>query len=132
MKIHLDTGSGRQIVRDYAPGRVRIGEEIYEHSVILTSDGAVTHWTPQHFGELTEAALAPLVAIHPEVILIGTGTALRFPPPDWLAPSLAAHIGIECMDTGAACRTYNLLAGEGRTVVAALLLADPPSRPPIR
>ena len=126
MKIHLDKDDGRHFIRAYEPGRVRIGEAIYEQSLILMPDRIIPDWRPQHFGELDEAAIQALAALKPEVVLLGTGSTLRFLPSAWLSPFMGARIGLECMDTGAACRTYNLLISEGRKVVAGLLLADPP------
>lgn len=126
MKIYLDTGDGRQIVRAYRPGTAQIGDESYEHSLILTPERVIPDWRPRHFGELDPGLLLELAGLQPEVVLLGTGDRLRFPPTSWLAPFFDARVGIECMDTGAACRTYNLLLSEGRHVVAGLLLADPP------
>ncbi len=130
MKIHLDTGDGRRLIRRYEPGRISIDDLVYERSVILTPDKVTPDWRPRHFGELDAASLAELGAGSPEIILLGTGGVLRFPPPAWLAPFALTQVGVECMDTAAACRTYNLLMSEGRRVVAGLLLADPP--PPTR
>lgn len=125
MKIYLDTGDGRQIVRAYRPGVVQIGDQSYERSLILTPERIIPNWRPRDFGELEPALLLELAALKPEVVLLGTGERLRFPPTSWLTPFFTARVGIECMDTGAACRTYNLLLGEGRHVVAGLLLAEP-------
>ncbi len=127
MKIHLDAGNGRYMVRGYEPGRLHIDDQIYEHSLILMPERLSADWRPRHFGELDAPSLAELAQWHPEIVILGTGSALRFPPEAWLAPFLASQVGVECMDTGAACRTYNLLMSEGRSVVAGLLLADPPS-----
>ena len=72
--------------------------------------------------ELTDAHFTPLAELRPELVLFGSGAALRFPRPAWVRRLIEAGIGVETMDTGAACRTYNILAGEGRRVVAALLV----------
>jgi len=126
MKIYLDTGDGRQIVKGYRPGQVRVGDVSYEHSLVLSPDEIIPQWRPRHFAELSAEDLGELMRLDPEVVLLGTGQRLKFPPAAWLEPFLKARVGVECMDTGAACRTYNLLLGEGRKVVAALLLQDPP------
>gem|GEM_PF-740563 len=81
-------------------------------------------WPPADFATLTAEHLAALLAHEPEVVLLGTGSRLRFPPPEVLQPLQAAGIGFEVMDTPAACRTFNILAGEERLVIAALLPAD--------
>lgn len=128
MKIHLDTGDGRHLIRGYRRGQVVIGATTYERSLIILPDRLITDWPPAHFGDLTETIFDEIAALDPEIVLLGTGTRLRFPPPRWLVTLSHAGVGTECMDTGAACRTYNLLMNEGRHVAAALLLADPPDR----
>ncbi len=79
-------------------------------------------WHAGPFGTLAAADLAPLAALAPEVLILGTGKAFGFPHPSVLAPLHAAGIGVEVMDTRAACRTYNILLGEGRRVVAAIIV----------
>lgn len=132
MKIHLNTGDGRQfMVRAYEPGYLVAGENRYERSLILTPDRIIDDWRPQSLDEVDEAAIQELVDLQPEVVLLGTGREQGFPPTRCLSVLAERGIGIECMDTGAACRTYNLLMGEGRKVVAGLLLADPRSIPSV-
>lgn len=126
MKIHLDTGAGKHLIRAYEVGHVQIDQTRYNHSVLVLPD-SVQPWAPDSFAELTAVHLEKLASLKPEIVLLGTGSRLRFPATSWLARLMSMHIGIECMDTGAACRTYNLLMSEGRLVVAALLLRDPPS-----
>ncbi|MHB8253317.1 MAG: Mth938-like domain-containing protein [Acidiferrobacter sp.] len=126
VKIHLDTGDGRHMVRAYEPGRLWVGDVPYERSLILMPDRIIPDWRPQHFGELDAQVLAALADLNPEVVLLGTGRTLHFPPSAWLSLLINSGIGVEYMDTGAACRTYNLLMSERRRVVAGLLLADPP------
>ncbi len=130
MKIHLDTGDGRQfMIRAYEPGYLLAGENRYERSLILTPDRIIDDWRPQYLHEVDRAAIQELADLQPEVVLLGTGREQGFPPPHCLSALTDRGIGVECMDTGAACRTYNLLVGEGRKVVAGLLLADPRLRP---
>ncbi|MDA8389528.1 MAG: Mth938-like domain-containing protein [Gammaproteobacteria bacterium] len=126
MKIHLDTGDSRYRIRAYSPGEILIGEALYRRSLILLPDQILPDWEPADFSALTESQLTALADLAPEVILLGTGRQLRFLPHTWLAGLQERGIGAECMDTAAACRTYNLLMSEGRRVAAALLLADPP------
>ncbi len=126
MKIHLDTGDGRHfMIRAYEPGSLIVGENRYERSLILTPDRIIDDWRPQYLNQVDSAALQQLADLYPEVVLLGTGREQGFPSPDCLSALTDRGIGVECMDTGAACRTYNLLMGEGRKVVAGLLLADP-------
>jgi uncharacterized protein len=84
--------------------------------------GAALPWDAANFDALTAAHFERLVALEPEVVIFGSGARLRFAPPALLRALIERRIGVETMDTAAACRTYNVLANEGRTVVAALLL----------
>jgi uncharacterized protein len=124
MKFELDSGVGRNSIRTYGPGRVIVGEAVYTASLIVTPDRLIPDWPPQRFDDLAAADIEALVALRPEVALLGTGRRLRFPPAAVLAALIEAGIGYEVMDTGAACRTFNVLAGEGRRVAAALLMIE--------
>ena len=106
----------------YGPGWVAVGSERIERSLLLHSTGERAPWPCARFDELTAEHFAPLAASQPELVVFGSGERLRFPRPAWIRPLVEAGIGIETMDTAAACRTYNILASEGRRVVAALLL----------
>ncbi|MCK9515087.1 MAG: Mth938-like domain-containing protein [Ottowia sp.] len=106
----------------YGEGWIMVGRERIAHNVILDSNGNYRPWSCPDFDALTEGHFAELAQAEPEVILFGSGSAIRFPRPAWLRPLTAARIGMETMDTQAACRTYNILASEGRRVIAALLL----------
>jgi len=123
MKFTLDRPGTPHVVRGYAPGRLRIGEREYARSVIVSAATLIDDWRPQHIGELTAADLEPALALQPQVLLLGSGARQVFPPPELLAQLYAARIGFEVMDTSAACRTYNVLVGEGREVAAALIVA---------
>ena len=123
MKFTLDRPGTLHVVRGYAPGRLLIGEREFCRSVIVTAGSLIEDWRPQHIGELTAADLEPALALGPQVLLLGSGARQVFPPPELLARLYAARIGFEVMDTGAACRTYNVLVGEGRDVAAALIIA---------
>jgi uncharacterized protein len=121
MKFHLATPSGN-LVTGFGPGWVRVGTQEYRSGIVLTPD-AVTVWSPTGFDALTEADFAGLLAHTPEIVLLGTGSTLRFPHPRLTRTIAEARVGLEVMDTPAACRTFNILAGEGRKVVAALIVA---------
>lgn len=121
MRIHLETGERANLIRTYEAGRIVVGEQDYRHSLIILADRLITDWPPQALAELSVADMQVLADLKCEVVLLGTGQLLRFPSPDLLAPLAAAGTGIEVMDTGAACRTYNILMGEGRRVAAALM-----------
>jgi len=122
MKFNLDQGSARLLVRGYQPGAIRIGEQTWTRSIVLTPDGTVHEWRPASFDELAADDLQALASLAPEVLLLGTGLRQRFPARDVLAPLYTARIGFEIMDSGAACRTFNLLAAEGRRVGAAVIV----------
>ena len=122
MKFTLDRPATRHVVRGYSPGALRIGEQEYSRSVIVSATTLITDWRPQRMDELTAADLEPVLALQPEVLLLGSGARQVFPPHELLARLYAARVGFEVMDTGAACRTYNVLVGEGREVAAALLI----------
>jgi uncharacterized protein len=111
MKFTLDRPSTLHVVRGYAPGVLRIGERELSRSVIVSAQALIEDWRPQHIGELTAADLEPALALEPQVLLLGSGARQVFPPPELLARLYAARIGFEVMDTGAACRTYNVLVG---------------------
>jgi uncharacterized protein len=115
-----------QSILGYGPGWIGLGNqgvaEKIVYSIVIGSRGEKFAWSCNRFEELTEAHFARLAATRPELVIFGSGTRLRFPPPAFLRRLMNQRIGIETMDTLAACRTYNILAGEGRNVVAALLI----------
>lgn len=123
MKFTLDRPATQYVVRAYAPGRLRIGEREFTRSVIVSAQTLIEDWRPQHATELAAGDLDPVLALQPEVLLLGSGARQVFPPAALLTELHARRVGFEVMDTGAACRTYNLLVAEGREVAAALIIA---------
>ena len=113
-----------QSISGYGPGWVTVGGEKIESGVILSARGIKQLWDVNHFDQLTREHLAALADFEAEVMLLGCGPRTRFVPPAWQAPLFARRIGLECMDSFAACRTYNILAGEGRNVVLALIQGE--------
>lgn len=125
MKVELETaGTEANLVRAYGPGEVTINRQVYRESVLIAPGQAVQIWSPSEFAELAAGHFEAITALRPEVVILGTGARLRFPPPSIMRPLVQAQVGFEVMDTGAACRTYNILAAEGRRVVAALLMIE--------
>ena len=118
-EFETDTGP---LIEAYEPGRVRIGGQHYSGGVAVTAGQVLAEWAPDGFDALTPEHLEAIRAFAPQVVVLGTGTRQRFPHPGLYARLLEDGIGVEVMDTGAACRTYNILASEGRRVVAALIL----------
>ena len=97
---------------------------LVSESLILTSRQVITEWEPNKLIELTEAHMAMVLNLDPELVLLGTGAKQQFPAIEILATFHRAQIGIEIMDTAAACRTFNILVAEGRHVAAALLMIE--------
>lgn len=122
MKFQPDSLEGVNSIGRHEPGRIWVGATAYTHSVVVPWVGAVQDWQADGFEALGPAHFERLLALQPEVVLFGSGPRLRFPPPAWLRTLMAARVGVESMDTAAACRTYNVLVAEGRSAVAALLL----------
>lgn len=124
MKLHSDK-LDIQSVTGYGDGWIAVNGQRHFHSLVLTPKGQLQPWPCSRF-ELLEAShfdlLIQLAAEPPELVVFGSGSRLRFAPPALLSELMSRRIGVETMDTAAACRTYNILAGEGRRVVAALLL----------
>ena len=122
MKLQSDPHSGANTITGYGDGYVEINQTPYAHAVLLSSDGAVSAWPAQSFDSLEAAHFAQMVELKPELILICTGSKQRFPKPELLKSLILAKIGFEIMDSQAACRTYNILVGEGRQVLLALIV----------
>jgi len=124
MKFHLTTGAGN-VFTGYGPGFVRIGVLEYRENVLVTPEQVVIGWAAAGFDGLTEGDFEAVAQLKPEVALVGTGSAIRFPHPRLTRALTDARIGVEVMDTPAACRTFNILAAEGRRVAVAILIDGP-------
>jgi uncharacterized protein len=122
LKLQSDPHSGANTITGYGPGYVEINQTPYSHPVFLSSNGAIAEWPVESFEGLAATHFAQMVDLKPELILIGTGARQRFPNPELLKPLISAKIGFEVMNSQAACRTYNILVGEGRQVVLALIV----------
>jgi len=122
LKLQSDPHSGANAITGYGDGYVEINHVPYAHAVLLSSNGAISEWPIKSFGDLEEGHFAQMVDLKPELILIGTGSRQRFPKPELLKALIQAKIGFEIMDSQAACRTYNILVGEGRQVLLALIM----------
>ena len=122
MKFHLVAPIGVNLVLGYGPGGLRIGERTYVSSVIVTAAAVIEGWRPATAQDITASDLEPLLGLGSDIVLLGTGARQQFPGPAVLRVLHERRIGVEIMDTAAACRTYNVLAGEGRPVAAALIV----------
>lgn len=124
MKFQADSISA-QSIRGYGPGWIGLGNEKITSSVVIGSRGERFNWACNCFEELTAEHFAQLATLNTELVIFGSGNRIRFPQAAWIRPLIDKQTGIETMDTQAACRTYNILAGEGRNVAVALLLETP-------
>ena len=122
MKFHVTSHAGLNAFSAYGEGFVRVGEQRYERSLIVTPD-RVLPWQAASFEALTEADFAPLLELGIDILLLGTGARQRFPHPRLTRALAERRIGVEAMDLQAACRTFNILVAEERRVAAALLIA---------
>ena len=121
MKLHLTTSEDLQLFSGYGSGYVAVNGVRYESGVIVTPD-KVTEWAANGFEALSAADFGFVAELKPEIVIFGTGAAQRFPLPNLARSLTAIGVGVEVMDSRAACRTYNILASEGRKVVAAILI----------
>ena len=117
-----------QSVTAYGSGWIAIQGEKITHSVLITSEGLRLDWNCQTFEDLGPQHFVQLADLDVELVIFGSGERLRFPKAEWQVALMQRRLGLETMDTQAACRTYNILAGEGRKVAAALLIETSASK----
>ena len=124
MKLQADRIDGLNAISRHGPGGIIVNGTPFRHSVIVPWTGAVSAWPVNQFDALTEQHFESLVKLEPEIVIFGSGARLRFAQPGLMRLLMQRRIGMETMDTAAACRTYNVLLQEGRAVLAALLFED--------
>lgn len=124
MKMTEDKGNARFVINAHEPGQVTINHSVYRSSLIVGPERLIPEWRPRSMDELESGDIDVILQDTPEIVLLGTGSKQRFPPPEILMRFAEAGIGCEVMDNAAACRTYTVLMAERRRVVAALLLDD--------
>jgi uncharacterized protein len=122
VKLQSDPHSGANTITGYGDGYIEINKIPYSHAVLLSSDGEILKWAIESFEDLGTVDFTQMASLKPELIIIGTGKRQRFPKPELLKTLIEAKIGFEVMDSQAACRTYNILVGEGRQVLLALIV----------
>lgn len=121
MKVSLDFNDEAHMIRSYHRGGVSIRDQEWRESVLI-SRRRIEAWAPASFDELAGEHFEAIAELEPEIVIVGTGERQQFPHPRLTRPLIDRGIGVEIMDTGAACRTYNIILAEGRRVVAALLM----------
>lgn len=126
MDLSLERPEGYLFIRRVGDASITVVDRELSSSFLLAPDRLVEDWPIAAVTALDEGAVAPVLALQPEVVLLGTGSRQCFPAAAFMAGFLRHGVGIEVMDNAAAARTYDLLAGEGRRVVAAFIL--PPAR----
>lgn len=122
MKLHSDPQSSQNTITGYGIGFLEVNQTPYSHALIVQPEGEVLAWPVEEIQDLSEDHFSMISALLPELVIVGTGKRQVFLNPKILQPLIKAKIGFEMMDSQAACRTYNILMGEGRKVLAAILL----------
>jgi uncharacterized protein len=125
MELSRERPEGIVLVRHVAIDHIVLNDRELARSFLLVAERTIENWPVDVADKLDAGQVAPLLDLRPEVVLLGTGARQVFPPAEFLAGFLRKGIGIEVMDNSAAARTYNLLAGEGRKVLAAFILPGP-------
>jgi len=122
VKLQRDLPPGLNLVTAYGAGHVAVNGQRYTGNLVITPQQVEPAWTAAGFDDLQAGDFAALLRFEPEILLFGSGLKQRFPAPALLQGLMQARIGVEIMDSFAACRTYNILVAEGRPVVTALLI----------
>jgi uncharacterized protein len=122
MKFAEASTDGGHLILGYEPGRISVDGRSYTDGLIVSPERIVTGWGPEAAADLSAEHFQALVELDPQVIIVGTGQRQVFPDPRVYLAAMQRGLGVEIMDTGAACRTYNILMSEGRRVAAGLIM----------
>ena len=122
MKLSIDYNTAKYTIKSYENGQITINEQTYTCNLIISPENLVADWSPTAVDQINSTHIEKLIAMKPEIIILGTGEKLTFPDTSLMALAMQQGIGFEVMDTGSACRTYNVLSSEDRNVVAALMI----------
>jgi uncharacterized protein len=122
LKLQAERILGVNAVSSLVAGEVSINGQPHVESIIVPWQGEVLSWNVARFEDLAASDFERIAALKPELVIFGSGSRIRFPSPPLLRPLIERRIGLETMDSGAACRTYNVLVAEGRSAVLALLM----------
>jgi len=121
MDITQDFANANFIITGYETGSVFINNEAHQQSLIISPDSLISPWEVTDVSQLNETTLVSILEDHPEIVIIGTGETLILPEPKIIALFAQHQIGLEAMNTSAACRTYGILAAEGRKATAGII-----------
>ncbi len=124
MKIEPDITQGQHKIDAYSAGSITIAGIAYRSNVIVTTGTVIEDCLPDSVHGLAESHISAMLELKPEVVLFGTGKQLTFPADEICQLLYVRQIGFEIMDTGAACRAFNFLSGEGRQIVSALFMIE--------
>jgi len=122
MKFSEDYAIGTNVIRSFTDSTIEVNNKAYSNSLVVSNNLLIDDWGIKHIDEMSLKNWQDLLQHKPEVILMGTGKSLVFPHPSSYAPAIEQGIGVEFMDSGAACRTYNVLVSEDRFVIAGIIL----------
>jgi len=125
MRFAADSSDARFLIQSYSKAHITINDTAYHHSLIISLDNILSSWPVTAAAQLQKAHFQEMITLAPELILLGVGESYTLVAPTLLYALQEQQIGVEVMSTPAACRTYNVLAAEGRRVVAALILQNP-------
>jgi uncharacterized protein len=125
MELTLDRPGEHLFIRSVSVTGIQIADQLYAGPLIVSASELITDWDIKQPGDLSESSLETVFSLAPEIVLVGTGAKQIFPAPELLMSFYRRHIGVEFMNTRAACRTFNVLVSEQRNVVAALLPPGP-------
>jgi uncharacterized protein len=123
MKLQLAQTEGRNTFTAYGEGYVSVNAVRHNNNLVVLPNQLIPAWTEATFETLAVTDFEQLAALDAEIVILGTGNRLRFPRPELMRPLIQAQKGLEVMDIHAACRTFNVLVGEGRKVAAALIFS---------
>ena len=122
MKFAEEDPTEGYFITAYDETSIQINGKNFNSSVIIAPDALDFNWPPTSIDDLQSEHFSKIIEFKPELVLLGTGQKLTFPPVEIYAELIQLGIGVDVMDTGAACRTYNILMSEGRRVIAGLIL----------
>ena len=126
MKLHTTQTQQYQTVTGYEDDWVEINAQRFDYSLVVLPELPPRAWPVTSFEQLEQAHFDTLAGLEPDLVILGTGLRQRFTAPRLTVGLMSRHIGVECMDNQAACRTYNILMAEGRKVALALILPETP------